>query len=236
MPRPTAVLLPGTGSDEVFVRSVFAGPLRALGIPLVAPAPPPGAAVTSGYLRLLDEIAERARSPIVVGGISLGAHLATEWALRNSGRCAGVLAALPAWNGSPGSAPAATAAKLSADLVSRSGVEAALRTAVAGVQPWLAGELDRAWRGHGQELAESLRAAAGHPAPTLRALGGLPVPFGLAACTDDPVHPVEVARSWAAALPRARLYETTLAAFGSDREILGRAAALGWLRASTETA
>ncbi|ASR35471.1 thioesterase [Prauserella marina] len=235
MPRPIAVLLPGTGSDEVFVRSVFAGPLRALGIPLIAPAPPPGAAVTSGYLRILDEFAARARSPIVVGGISLGAHLATEWALRDPGRCAGVLAALPAWNGAPGSAPAATAATLSAELVSGSGVEAALRTAVAGVQPWLAVELARAWRGHGQGLAESLRTAAGHPAPTLRALEGIPVPFGLAACADDPIHPVEVARSWAAALPNARLYETTLTAFGADREVLGRAAVLGWLRARSAT-
>ncbi|OXM49110.1 alpha/beta hydrolase, partial [Amycolatopsis alba DSM 44262] len=48
---------------------------------------------------------------------------------------------------------------------------------------------------------------------------------------DDPIHPAEVARAWAAALPRAEVGESTLTALGADRESLGRATVLAWLRA-----
>lgn len=224
MPKRAAVLLPGTGSDEVLVRSVFAGPLAAAGVELIAPPPPRGAAVVKGCLELLDEAAATAPGPILTGGISLGAQLGTEWALRNPGRCAGVLAALPAWNGEPHDAPAAVAARHSADLVARAGLDVALATSIEGVAPWLAAELTRAWRRHGNDLADSLRAAADHPAPRLARLAALTVPVGIAACTDDPVHPVAVARAWQEALPRAGLCETTLEEFGADREALGRAA------------
>ncbi|AIJ24872.1 alpha/beta fold hydrolase [Amycolatopsis methanolica] len=229
MPEPAAVLLPGTGSDEVFVRSVFAGPLGAFGIRTRTPAPPGGTAVTAGLLASLDEAATE--GPVLAGGISLGAHLAAEWAVRNPGRCAGLLLAMPAWCGRPGDAPASLAARASADLVDSRGLTEALRLATAGVAPWLAAELTRAWRRHGEGLAASLRVAAAHAAPTLDALAGLDVPVGIAACTDDPVHPVAVAHAWAEALPRAVVQETTLTALGADHESLGRAALLAWLQA-----
>ncbi|HEY4024058.1 MAG TPA: alpha/beta hydrolase [Pseudonocardiaceae bacterium] len=224
-----AVILPGTASDEVFVASVFAGPLAAVGLDLLAVPPIPGKDLVDEHLRALDTAA--ARGPIVVGGISLGAHLATEWALANPGRCAGLLLAMPAWHGPGGDAPAALAALAGADTVDALGIDAALASATAGVAPWLAEELRRAWRRHGEDLAPSLRAAAGHPAPTTAELGLLRVPAGVAACTDDPVHPLAVARSWADALPEAALVTSTLAALGADRESLGRATVLAWLRA-----
>ncbi|MGW9306501.1 alpha/beta hydrolase [Saccharomonospora azurea] len=233
-PPRTAVLLPGTGSDEHFVRSVFSRPLAAVGVTVTAPPPPPGEDVVEGSLALLDRLADDADdadAPLLVGGISLGAHLATTWALANTHRCAGVLAALPAWNGPADAAPAALAARASADLIARHGVDAALDLATRGVAPWLAAELDRAWRRHGAGLAASLRAAAAHRAPALDELRTLDVPVGIAACRDDPVHPIAVARSWAAALPRTALVGTTLDALGADRESLGRAATLAWLHA-----
>ncbi|WP_027947040.1 alpha/beta fold hydrolase [Amycolatopsis taiwanensis] len=228
--RPSAVLLPGTGSDEIFVRSVFAGPLAVAGVGAITPPPPPGELVGVEYLKLLDMLADA--GPLIVGGISFGAHLAVEWAVRNRHRCAGLLLALPAWHGEPGRAPASLAAMASADLVAAQGLEEALRRSTAGVAPWLAAELARAWRRHGHGLAASLRAAAARPAPPLSALRTLDVPAGIAACTDDPVHPLACARAWARALPRAALVETTLAALGEDRESLGRAAVLAWQRAS----
>lgn len=231
MPRLSAVVLPGTGSDEIFVRSVFARPLAALGIELIAPPPPKGADVVTGSPRLLDEIAGTFEGPLLVGGISLGAHLATEWALRRQDRCAGVLVALPAWNGAADAAPAAVAAGGCADLVAREGLAAALEVATSGVAPWLAAELTRAWRRHGEQLAASLRAASLHPAPELTRLPQLRVPVGIAACTDDPVHPVAVARAWQQALPNAALLETTLRAVGVDRQVLGEAAVRAWLQA-----
>ncbi|MBB4684780.1 alpha/beta fold hydrolase [Amycolatopsis jiangsuensis] len=227
---PAAVLLPGTGSDEVFVRSVFAGPLAALGVPLHTPAPVPGEGLAEGFLDALDRLSAR-YGAVLAGGISFGAHLAAEWAVAHPGRCAGLLAALPAWYGEPGPAPAALSATFTADLVAAHGVSAALAQAEAGSPPWLAAELGRAWPRHGDGLEAGLRVAAGRAAPTLAALRGLNVPAGIGACTDDPVHPAAVARTWAEALPHAACAETTLTALGADRESLGRATVLAYLRA-----
>ncbi|WP_406629379.1 alpha/beta hydrolase [Amycolatopsis sp. WGS_07] len=227
---PAAVLLPGTGSDEVFVRSVFGGPLAALGVPLITPAPRPGAGLAEGFLAELDRLADR-HGAVLAGGISFGAHLAAEWAVANPGRCAGLLAALPAWNGESGQAPAALAATVTADLVAAAGVEGAVAQAAAGSPEWLAEELGRAWRRHGDGLEAGLRVAAGRAAPTLEALRLVEVPAGVGACSDDPVHPAAVAREWAAALPRGSYGETTLAAVGQDPEALGRTTVLAFLRA-----
>lgn len=225
----TAVIVPGTASDEVFVSSVFAGPLSAVGLDLLAVQPRPGKDLVSDHLAALENASKS--GPIVVGGISLGAHLAAEWALAHPDRCTGVLLAMPAWHGTGADAPAAVSARAGADTVDALGVEATLASATAGIAPWLADELRRAWRRHGDGLAPSLRAAAGHPAPTRAELARLRVPAGVAACTDDPVHPLAVSRSWAAALPYSSLGTTTLAALGADRESLGRATVLAWLRA-----
>jgi pimeloyl-ACP methyl ester carboxylesterase len=226
-----AVLLPGTGSDDVFVRSVFDVPLAAVGIRTVAPCPSPGASLGESLLAALDTASEHSTSGVLAGGISFGAHLAAEWAVRNPGRCAGLLLALPAWNGSPDDSPAALSARLGADAVRTNGTEAALRTVGESVDPWLVDELGRAWRGYGDELADSLRAAATRPAPTLEELSTLDIPVGVAGCTDDKVHPVSVARAWVDAMPRAALCTTRLDIVGADPEALGRAAVLAWLRA-----
>jgi pimeloyl-ACP methyl ester carboxylesterase len=226
---PVAVLLPGTASDEVFVREVFQRPLRAVGIRLITPAPVPGRGVAEAHLRALSSAAEDA--PVLVGGISLGAHLAAEWAVRHPGRCAGLLLALPAWHGPADGRPASIAARYSARAVRAHGVEPALAEATEGIDAWLAGELRRAWRRHGDGLADTLDSAATRAAPTLDALRGIRAPAGIAACADDPVHPPAVAEAWAAALPTAGLTVTTLRALGSDRESLGRATVHAWLQA-----
>ncbi len=204
--------------------------MAALGVPLVTPAPTGGGDVAEGFLEELDRLARR-HGTLLVGGISYGAHLAAEWAVANPGRCEGLLVALPAWYGEPGKAPAAVAATLTADLVAAEGVEAAVRWAEAGSPPWIAAELRRAWGRHGDGLAAGLREAAARPAPSLAALRSLDVPAGVAGCGDDPVHPAGAARAWAEALPRGRYVETSLAAVGADREALGRAAVLAFLRA-----
>jgi pimeloyl-ACP methyl ester carboxylesterase len=217
----TAVVLPGTASDEVFVRSVFDTPLAQVGLRLTTPE----STTVDEHLAALD--AAWTGTPVVVGGISLGAHVAATWAARHPERCAGLLVALPAWHGPAGDAPAALAARASATVVERDGVDAAL----VGVGGWLGVELSRAWRRHGPRLATTLRAAAESTAPTTQELAGLRVPTGVAACTDDPIHPLEVAQSWTTALPQAALQTTTLTAFGTDRTTIGRAAVLALLQA-----
>jgi pimeloyl-ACP methyl ester carboxylesterase len=225
------VLLPGTASDHVFVADAFAGPLASHGIRLVAPPPVPGAGVVDGMLAALDAAARQPHG-LLVGGVSLGGHVAASWAVRNRDRVAGLLVALPGWLGEPGpSAPGAVAARASAAAVRGSGLDATLDGVRAATPPWLAGELDRAWRAHGVDLADTMDTAAGTVAPTAEQLRTLTVPAGVVGATDDPVHPYPVARSWCAALPNAALVGTTLAAIGEDRTALGRAVLVAWLRA-----
>ena len=222
---PRAVLLPGAGSDDEFVRAVFEGPLRSLGVPLITPGP----GLPGEHVSALSEAA--AAGPVLAGGISLGAHLAAEWTVRNPNRCLGLLLAMPAWTGRSGDHPAAVAARLGAASVREVGLPEALDRACAGVDPWLAAELRRSWNRHGAALPELLDAAAAPPPPTLADLSTITVATGVVACVDDPLHPLPVAMEWHRALPNSALGVTTLSALGADRESLGRATLLAYLRA-----
>ncbi len=214
------------------MRAVFTEPLRAVGVGLVAPVPRPGAAVVQGYRDALDAALAVATGPLLVGGISLGAHVAARWAAeQRPGAVAGLLLALPAWTGPPDAAPAALAARATAALVRAAGLDGALAPARAGAPAWLAAELGRAWTRYGDGLAGSLESAAATPAPDESQLRGSTVPAGIAGLVDDPVHPLAVARQWQALLPRSALLTTSLATFGADPQAVGRAAVLGWLRA-----
>jgi hypothetical protein len=231
-----AVVLPGSGSDEVFVRSVFAEPLRAVGIALEAVAPRHAHDVVEGYRAELDAALDTP-GPLLVGGISLGAHVAASWAARRrtaaGPRLAGLLLALPAWTGPAGDAAAALAARATSAQARTDGVAAAVAAAGTGSPPWLAAELARAWPRYGSGLAAALDAAAAEPAPDAAALRSLAVPAGIAALVDDPVHPLAVAEHWRGLLPRAALLSAPLAAFGADPAVLGRAAVLAWLSAAS---
>ncbi|GAA2555927.1 alpha/beta hydrolase [Pseudonocardia hydrocarbonoxydans] len=227
-----AVVLPGSGSDEVFVRAAFAAPLRAAGIALVAPVPRRGAGVVAGYRAALDAAADGADGPLLVGGVSLGAQVALRWAAGpGAGRVAGLLLALPAWSGGGAGAHAALAALLTAAQVREGGLGRAVAAARAGAPAWLADELARAWAGHGPGLADALDAAATEPGPSDGELAGLDVPAGVVGLVDDPVHPLAQARRWARLLPRAVLVTSTLDAVGADPRVLGAAAVRGWDRA-----
>jgi pimeloyl-ACP methyl ester carboxylesterase len=229
-----AVLLPGSGSDEVFVRAALEAPLRAIGVAVRAPSVQPGRGVVDGYLRALDEAAAEG-VPMLVGGVSLGAQVAARWAARRADRSVrsvrGLLLALPAWTGQPGAAPAAVAASATAAAVRQDGLAATISSTRADTPGWLGDELARAWGRHGGGLAGSLEVAASTPGPSESELAGLPIPVGLVGLRDDPVHPLPVAQQWQRLLPRAALVTTTLAALGQDRATLGRAMALAWLRA-----
>ncbi|WP_064742843.1 alpha/beta fold hydrolase [Pseudonocardia spinosispora] len=231
---PLAVLLPGSGSDEVFVRAAFTDPLRTLGYDVHAPAPGSGAGVVQSYLDALDEAAKRG-VPLVVGGVSLGAQVAARWAAARSSRgdrtVVGLLLALPAWTGPPSDAPAALAASLTASAVRRDGLAATVAATRAQTPDWLGAELARAWSGHGSGLADSLDAAAASPGPDAADLTALRVPVGLVGMTDDPIHPLSVAEDWLTHLPRAALVTMPLRELGADPANLGRAATTAWLRA-----
>lgn len=214
------VLLPGTGSDEEYLTRAFGGPLRDAGALLHAVAPDPGN-LLDGYFRALQEAAQD--GPIVVGGVSLGAAVAARWALTHPEGTVGVLAALPAWTGAPADAPAAVSARHTAALLRRDGLAATTAAMRSSSPGWLADELTRSWRRQWPSLPGAMEQAAGYVAPTVAELRTLAVPMGVAAASDDPIHPHAVALEWVSAAPHAALREVDLAAFGPHPARLGAA-------------
>lgn len=216
----TVVLLPGTGSDDDYVYRAFSAALHEAGAAVITPPPQPERLI-DGYRDALDNAARS--GPIAVGGVSLGAAVATSWALAHPGHAVAVLAALPAWTGAPDSAPAAIAARHSADVLRRDGLASATAAMRASSPQWLADELTRSWLGQWPALPDAMDEAARYVAPTCEELERLATPMGVAAATDDPVHPVEVAAEWVSAAPRAALRTVTLDEMGADPAVLGAA-------------
>lgn len=224
----TVVLLPGTGSDDDYVYRAFSPALHDCGAVVVTPAPEPERLV-EGYRQALNAAAHS--GPIVAGGVSIGAAVATAWAAAQPDLAIGVLAALPAWTGAPDGAPAALAARYSAQMLRRDGLIASVAQMREGSPAWLGDELARSWAGQWPELPDAMDEASRYVAPTLDELARLAVPLGLAAATDDQVHPVEVALDWVAAAPRAALRTVTLTEMGADPAALGRACVAALLEA-----
>ncbi|MDG4665106.1 alpha/beta hydrolase [Mycobacterium sp. 236(2023)] len=217
----TTVLLPGTGSDADFVYRAFSTALHEVGAVVVTPPPQPHRLV-AGYRDDIDNAARAAAPhPIAVGGVSIGAAVAVEWALAHPGRAVAVLAALPAWTGAPDAAPAAMAARHSADLLRRDGLVATTAQMQASSPKWLADELTRSWLGQWPDLPDAMDEAAAFTAPTSGQLEALSAPLGVVSATDDAVHPLEVGFEWVSAAPRAALRTVTLDDIGADPGILG---------------
>jgi pimeloyl-ACP methyl ester carboxylesterase len=214
------VLLPGTGSDDDYVHRAFSGPLQTVGALLVAPPPRPDRLI-DGYLSALDDAARE--GPIAVGGVSIGAAVAAAWALTHPARTVAVLAALPAWAGAPGSAPAALAARHSASQLRADGLAATTTQMRASSPPWLADELTRSWRAQWPQLPDAMDEAAAYVAPSCADLTRLATPLAVAAAIDDPIHPLQVAVDWVDAAPHAALRTVTLDQMGADTAALGAA-------------
>jgi len=217
----STVLLPGTGSDEDYLQRAFASPLEQAGAIVVAVPPRPDHLV-SGYLQALDEAA--AAGPIAVGGVSIGAAVATRWALANPDRVVAVLAVLPPWTGISDAAPAALSARHTAALLRRDGLVATTGAMRSSSPPWLADELARSWSRQWPALPDAMDEAAGYAGPTAAELGRLARPMGVVGASDDPIHPIAVAQQWAVAVPRASLVTVTLERFGPTPAALGVAA------------
>ncbi|RDH75212.1 alpha/beta hydrolase [Mycolicibacterium moriokaense] len=216
----TAVLLPGTGSDDDYVYRAFSAALHDVGAVVVTPPPQPDRLI-DGYIDELDNASRL--GAIAVGGVSIGAAVAVTWALAHPSRAVAVLAALPPWTGAPDAAPAAMAARYSADLLRRDGLVSATSAMRASSPAWLAAELTRSWVGQWPSLPEAMEAASRYVCPTSGELERLAVPMGVAAAVDDPVHPLEVGLEWVAAAPMAALRTVTLDQMGADPRLLGAA-------------
>lgn len=217
----TALLLHGSGSTGDFARRALGPALRAQGWAVHALEDRSGD--VDAVERAVGRSAAAGEGPLLLAGISLGAHAAVRWAARTpaSPRLIGLLLALPAWTGPPAQVAALSA--LAADDVERDGLDPVL--ARLRGRGWVGTELGRAWPDYGQEgLVAALRATATAPGPTRAQLAAVPVPAGLVAVADDPFHPVQVAREWQRLLPRAALEVLHPTAPDTDRSVLGRAA------------
>ncbi|WP_237707892.1 alpha/beta fold hydrolase [Hoyosella subflava] len=214
-----AVLLPGSGSRADFVRRAFGPALAEAGIPLRAVQPDPRRLIASS-LEALSHATQGGRR-VLAGGVSIGAAVGVLWASQNPHSAAGVVAALPAWTGSPDAAPAARSARHTAALLREHGIDSVIREMRASSPDWLADELEASWRDQWPALADALDEAGRFGAVTGDVLRSVSVPVGIAAAPDDPVHPWEAATQWHAQLARAHITPVTLIDAGRDPAMLG---------------
>jgi pimeloyl-ACP methyl ester carboxylesterase len=218
---PAAVLAHGVGSTGEFAARCWSGCATA-GYRLVTydlrghgdstPLADPADHALDHHVADLAAVVE-ATGARVVGGTSLGAHVAAAYAATGAPLDA-LLLAIP---GVPGT-------RTPADEIERTGLAATLARIARDpdVPRWVAIELDRAWPRHDPaSLVAALRAVATVEAPTL---DRVTAPAGIVALVDDPGHPFAAAEAYAAALPRAALEALTLAEWGERRSLLGDAA------------
>lgn len=199
--------------------------------------------VTAIARELLDRVRLHlaAGRRVVLGGVSIGSHaaaFATAELLAADGAhgLEALVLALPSWTG-PDCNPAVSFA---ADLVRRRGAPEVLADLQDGIPggDWVTAELHLAWRARptlAQELARSITC----PAPSLAQLASITTPSVVLGLADDPLHPLDIARTWSQALPRGRLGVVARDAPGpgtdpAARRVLGDAAGdalrlSGWL-------
>jgi pimeloyl-ACP methyl ester carboxylesterase len=215
-----AVIAHGAASSADFVRRVFAKPLESIGYDLVTwDRRTPVQEADREFAALV-----RDSGATVVGGISVGAILATRYALAEGDRLAGLLVALPPPQ--PVGVPVPTAG----------GSEAALHIdseeATRGAVPWVADEIRAAWATYTQaDLVRELTSASRAVPPTYDKLAQCVVPTGIVALSGDPVHPMDAADQWAKALPFAELETVQMHEPATDITVIGQAAVRAWLRA-----
>lgn len=214
------VLLPGTGSDDDYLVRAFSEALAAAGSALVAATPRPDGLI-AGYRAALEAAA--ADGPIAVGGMSIGAAVAMNWALTHPHRTVAVIAALPAWSGAPDGAPAALSAVHTATVLRRDGLARTTAEMRASSPRWLGDELARSWSAQWPALPDAMVEAASYVAPELTDIALLTAPVGVVGAVGDAIHPLTVAHDWAAAAPHSAMRTVTLEQMGVDPSTLGAA-------------
>ncbi|MCB0917007.1 MAG: alpha/beta fold hydrolase [Actinobacteria bacterium] len=213
------VLAHGAGSGASFLQAALpADVLGAAATALLDDRSGDTALVAAAMLRA----AEEATGPVILGGVSTGAHAAAI-ALAGAGPnvVAGLLL-LPAWTG----APSAVAGMLetAADAIASLGIAGVL--AELPPDDWASVEHRRSWGARGtEELVAELRTAAACQGPSVAQLRAIDVPVGIVAMSTDPLHPVSVAARWTREIPGSSWVTMSRTAPDTDIAAFGQAAA-----------
>jgi pimeloyl-ACP methyl ester carboxylesterase len=231
---PAVVVAHGVGSTGEFAARCWSGCVEA-GYRLVTydlrghgdstPLPDPRDHAIERHVADLRAVVAETRAR-VVGGTSLGAHVAAAYATTDY--VDALLLAIPGTLGPD--VPTSRANAAVAGEIEAGGVRATLDR-IAGdesVPRWVVIELERSWPRHDPaSLVAALRAIAGERPPRVET----DAPAGVVGLVDDPAHPFAAAEAYAARLPRAALESLSLAEWGERRAILGDAALAACRRA-----
>lgn len=224
------VLLPGSGSTPEFVRRAFSDVAR----PATSGDLPARTVVVDSRsgdpFLMADRLATTAAeltangtSITTVCGVSIGAHAIAIWAAESGVRDCPLLLVMPAWTEDPG--PVGAATLHAAHRIQAHGIAEDLRQLrLAYPQDWVVDELERAWPLFTEaELAAAFTRTAAAPGPGHARLASIRCPTAVVGLRDDPMHPAEVAATWAATIPCATLVELDRQSPTGDAAVLGRA-------------
>lgn len=250
MTRRRLILIAGSGSTTDFLTRAFGSAALQYGLSLHPYAVRSTDPLEDG-LEYFDGLQPGPRD--IVGGVSVGAHLAARWAAtRHAGNpsAPGLLAVMPGWTGAPDQVAAVTvrsayqlrsmgtkrvieqlraeerrtgAMDQRSDTTGQRCDATSQRSGSTG-RRWVVDELAAAWPTYGDQLAGVLTACGRLAGPTEAELRAIAGQSVVLSLTDDPMHPLSTATVWTAHLGRATLRTLTSAQVGSDRASLGRTA------------
>lgn len=219
-------MIAGAGSSEAFIARAFPAMPTVVDEVIAVAAHRGSAPAVAKALR--DEIllARALGLRVIVGGVSFGAHASASHVATcpPRERPDGLVCVMPAWTGNPGAVAAATA--LTASWLRSRGIQAELARLEAEYPgDWVVSELRASWGPQDdRELAAELESVAVSPGPTRSVLASITVPSVVVGVLDDPLHPIEVAREWSAAIPGCCLQTLSRNELAADRGSLGRSA------------
>jgi pimeloyl-ACP methyl ester carboxylesterase len=194
---PLSIWAHGAGSSAAFLARSF--PSDQLGMADSVYLDDRSADVSTIEAALRQEAESTAR-PVVLGGVSLGAHAAARVLSDPPINVVGAMLCLPAWTG-----PAAYVAGLTA-----TAADAVAQLGIAGIlaelpeEDWVTQQLADAWAERTDaELGAELAHAAQQPGPSVEQLRSIGVPVGIVSMTGDPLHPASVSAQWSREIPRS---------------------------------
>ncbi|MCH9816943.1 MAG: hypothetical protein K0U64_10935 [Actinomycetia bacterium] len=194
---PIAVLAHGAGSSSEFLDSAF--PPQRLGVADCITLDDRSGEIKQIVGKLRQEVVHT-DAPVLLGGVSLGAHAAALLLTDPPQNVVGGLLILPAWTGT--NQPVADLTAIAAGAVQSLGQQGVLAELPAS--DWVTEQLRLAWADRTDAaLASELATAAQQPGPSLAQLRTISVPVGLVTLEQDPLHPASVAELWAREIPAA---------------------------------